>query len=654
MNVLQFFYNVIIYPLEMIYELIYSLSMSIVPIAGVSIIVLSLFINTILIPVYKMLSLMQHEQEKKEADVEYWRKHIRDNFVGDERFFMLRTLYRQKGYNPLGSLKGSLPLLIQLPFFIAAYHFLTSLSQLNGVPFLIIKNIGKPDGIIAFESFRINILPIIMTLINVVSSYIYVKNQSLVNKLSVYGLAMVFFVVLYNSPSGLVLYWTLNNIFTLLKNIVFSKENTINSENVSISGDNSILHFLVCEIAIILLLGIVIPTTVIKSSPLEFVDLANIQNPLRFLYGSIIISAGFCLWLFFFFYISKSAREKFQLYITAFLFIGIIDSFFFGTRLGYISSNLKYINGLVFSAKEYIINVLSIVCVILVVFIMFKRFKKQLFFANFVVMIALTVFSIINIGSIENKYAHANWAETKNDNLSIPLSKDGKNVIVFMLDRAISGYIPYIMNEKPELKKQFAGFTYYPNTISFGINTGTGSACVFGGYDYIFNSKDVKEGFSVEKRNQALKLMPQLFSDKGYKVTIFDPPFANGQEVSDLSIYDDMSVRAFHAEDKFRYSYSDNDSVDRRFRNFFCYSLCKSVPLLMQYKIYDDGYYNDVTVFATTSVSSFVNENDDKSKGISYIYTFEREYAELCNLSNITEIVPGKENTFFGIQSGNT
>ena len=58
---------------------------------------------------------------------------------------------------------------------------------------------------------------------------------------------------------------------------------------------------------------------------------------------------------------------------------------------------------------------------------------------------------------------------------TIQLSKTGKNVVVIMLDRAVNGYIPYFFSERPELEKQFAGFTYYDNTISFGEKTNFGA-----------------------------------------------------------------------------------------------------------------------------------------------------------------------------------
>ena len=64
-----------------------------------------------------------------------------------------------------------------------------------------------------------------MTAINVVSAAIYMKGLPLKNKIQMYGIAAIFLVLLYNSPAGLVFYWTLNNVFSLVKNIFYKLRN---------------------------------------------------------------------------------------------------------------------------------------------------------------------------------------------------------------------------------------------------------------------------------------------------------------------------------------------------------------------------------------------------------------------------------------------
>ena len=66
-----------------------------------------------------------------------------------------------------------------------------------------------------------NILPIIMTAVNLVSCVIFTKGSLLKTKIQLYAMALFFLVFLYTSPSGLVFYWTLNNLFSLVKTIFY-------------------------------------------------------------------------------------------------------------------------------------------------------------------------------------------------------------------------------------------------------------------------------------------------------------------------------------------------------------------------------------------------------------------------------------------------
>ena len=96
-----------------------------------------------------------------------------------------------------------------------------------------------------------------------------------------------------------------------------------------------------------------------------------------------------------------------------------------------------------------------------------------------------------------------------------------------------------IFNEKPELKEQFAGFTFYDNTLSHGGTTNLGSPGLYGGYEYTpveMNKRSAE--LLVDKHNEALKVMPVLFLEHGYDVTVCDPPYANYHWIPDLSIYD--------------------------------------------------------------------------------------------------------------------
>ena len=127
---------------------------------------------------------------------------------------MLNTYYRQNRYKPYYTLRGSLPLVLEIPFFIAAYHFLSHLQELHGRGFGPIADLGAPDTLLTVAGVTIHLLPILMTAINFVSSAVYTRGLPRKDKLQLYGMALVFLVLLYDSPSGLVFYWTLNNLFS--------------------------------------------------------------------------------------------------------------------------------------------------------------------------------------------------------------------------------------------------------------------------------------------------------------------------------------------------------------------------------------------------------------------------------------------------------
>ena len=217
-------YQLLIGPLELIFELVYGLTNLILNNAGLAIFALSLTMNFLLLPLYRRADAIQAEEREIEKRLAPWVTHSKKSFTGDERFMLLQTYYRQNNYKPFYALKGSLPLVLEIPFFIAAYHFLSHLSQLRGMPFGPIADLGAPDGLLTIAGVTVHVLPILMTLINVVSSAIYTRGFPLKDKLQLYGMALIFLVLLYGSPSGLVLYWLTNNVLSILQQWYVNKQ----------------------------------------------------------------------------------------------------------------------------------------------------------------------------------------------------------------------------------------------------------------------------------------------------------------------------------------------------------------------------------------------------------------------------------------------
>jgi hypothetical protein len=104
-----------------------------------------------------------------------------------------------------------------------------------------------------------------------------------------------------------------------------------------------------------------------------------------------------------------------------------------------------------------------------------------------------------------------------------------------MLDRAISGFVPFIFDEKPELPQAFGGFTWYPNCVFFGGITLFGVPPVFGGYEYTPSALAAENNQRLmERHNESLLMLPELFLDNGYRVTVTDPTWSNYSLKPDL------------------------------------------------------------------------------------------------------------------------
>ena len=109
-------YNLIIAPIEMIIEFIFSTVYLEINNAGIAIICVSLIINFLVLPLYKRSEAMQELERDRQKQMKPWLDHIKKAFKGDERYMMTQTYYRQQGYKPIFALRGMVSLLFRFRF----------------------------------------------------------------------------------------------------------------------------------------------------------------------------------------------------------------------------------------------------------------------------------------------------------------------------------------------------------------------------------------------------------------------------------------------------------------------------------------------------------------------------------------------------------
>ena len=140
--------RLLLMPLQLMFEVIYMIANRVIDNPGMSIIVLSLVMNFLVLPLYKRADAMQEEERDMEIKLRDGVAHIKKTFKGDERMMMLQTYYRQNNYKPTYVLRGAVSLFLEIPFFIAAYRFLSELQLLNGVSFGPVSDLSKPDELL--------------------------------------------------------------------------------------------------------------------------------------------------------------------------------------------------------------------------------------------------------------------------------------------------------------------------------------------------------------------------------------------------------------------------------------------------------------------------------------------------------------------------
>ena len=670
---INLFYNIFIYPLVVIYEIFYNISIYLLNNVFVneykyvfSILIVSIIVNILTYPLYKKADLLQKETRETKRKMSKWVNHIKKSFKGDEQYFMLSAYYREQNYKPIYDLKESISLFLQIPFFAAAYIFFTKYVNLDGVYLFSNINLGKEDALLSIFDTSINILPIIMTVINIVGSVIYTKGLSVKDKIKPIILAIIFLVVLYKSPSALVLYWTFNNIISLIKIIYFKNK----TSNIEIKKENSILNnkevmYLLLSAAIFV--GVVIPSLIIKSSPDEFETIY--YTSYSFIINTFFVFIGFSFWIYIF-YIFVDNKDRFIRIIFSINIFMIINHLFYLNGLRNVSTLLKLNVSVNYSIVEIVVNIIVFVAIIVITKLFFTKFNIIKIITK-AMLITFVLWGIINIFSIYRGLNNVDYemATVLDDSEKIPrknfflgkkayikeeikrnknsreedgsreivnISKKGKNVIMICLDRFVARYYPYIIEVVPSLKETLEGFTVYENTLSFGQNTISAAPAMYGGYEYIpYESNKVNKEL-VDKYNESITIIPKKLSDEGYNVTVAEIPYENYYDVKKESVWKNIdNVKNIYLNDTIKSKTLEKNihkTYDTMKRNFIYYSIMKVSPLFMKDIIYDAGNYMYKT-------------NGKNNTG--YGTLFLQQYAILENLKSLCKVVDDDSNNAF-------
>ena len=103
-SVTQIRWDVAVQPLVYLIELVFSIFWRFTDIPGIAIVGVSIAVNLLCLPLYRMADDVQEREREKQASMERWVSHIKKHFKGDEQYMMLSAYYYEQGYRPIHAL----------------------------------------------------------------------------------------------------------------------------------------------------------------------------------------------------------------------------------------------------------------------------------------------------------------------------------------------------------------------------------------------------------------------------------------------------------------------------------------------------------------------------------------------------------------------
>ncbi|MBJ2355963.1 hypothetical protein, partial [Sphaerochaeta sp. S2] len=366
-----------------------------------------------------------------------------------------------------------------------------------------------------------------------------------------------------------------------------------------------------------LLCGILVPASLILSSPIEFAFTGSVENPLSYVANSAAVFFGlWVVWPLFIFLIAPKKMRGILAFLFNFMALTAL------CNLYVFRGNYETVNKLLLFDNPSLLDaglgmtVLPLLCsalIALAILYVLKHNRAKLITGLLTILVLTSVVSGgYSIWQISQEYKdHArNLQENAQDTSSggdlspvVNLSKDGENVFVLFLDRAISSFFPIALEQFPELREQYEGFVYYPNSIAYGPSTLTGAPPIMGGYEYTpdaINKRDSEK--LVTKHNEATLVLPRIFLEADYAVTVVDPPFANYKWASDFSAfkpYPEIDVMQLEGAYSIKYKLDHKDVLDwdpmyesnTIYHRFPIFSILKTTLPLIRKTLYDSGKY---------------------------------------------------------------
>jgi YidC/Oxa1 family membrane protein insertase len=205
-----------------------------IPNYGWVIVIISILSKLIFWPLTQKGTQSMRKMQESQARLKPKMDALKKKHGGDAQKYNqeMMKLYKEEGVNPMAGMAGCLPMLIQMPIFFALYQVLYNMVDLRMAPWMLwIGDLSQPDALFLLPfslpllGSSFNLLPLVMA----AATFFQTKLQpqggaggqmAMMN--NIMPIMMLFF--LYNMPSGLVIYWTINTAMTALQSWLVKRD----------------------------------------------------------------------------------------------------------------------------------------------------------------------------------------------------------------------------------------------------------------------------------------------------------------------------------------------------------------------------------------------------------------------------------------------
>ncbi len=534
---LSFLYSITIFPLELAYKYLYMLLIEVTGNYGFSLLCLSVVSSIIFGPLKHMAGALQAKEALVQKVMAPQLAAIRAESRGGERQARISALYKRYGYHPLMAMRSSVGVLMQVPFLCAAYYMLSSFAPIQGQSFGLIADLGRADGLLG----GVNALPFLMTLFNIGAIYT-TPGFSRRDHLQAVVVAALFLALLYLAPSALLIYWTGNNFIMLLGNLwpVVKARLPRRRRSASAAPAFRFLRAFTVErerrLFVLAILAAGMTVTVFSPAMLYYADPDFFSVAFRSILADMI--PYLFLWLLCCAVLRILLPPAFKPVLTFAALVIMAAAFFnstvftgnYGAMDSTMLANAKNLDNTAYLWLDGAILLASALIIALVY--RFRQTRK--------LMLALeATVVLLTLGGGYMCVAYAPERPDLDPGRAVAearpffsFSKDQPNVLVLFLDMFTGGHVQDLFAQRPDLRERFAGFTWYPDTVSLGSVTTVSAPSIYGGHAFDPDNMNARPELTLSaKFSEAAAVFPRMFGSRGYDVSLLQIPYLLEKDV---------------------------------------------------------------------------------------------------------------------------